>query len=206
MKKPLIIGVAGGTGSGKSTLTDRLVAAFGNDVALIYHDNYYRHQVGKTYDERAKVNYDHPDAYETELLLTHLEALQRGEAVDCPVYDFTIHNRSDKFVRIEPKPVILIDGILILADERLRDHMDVKVFVDTDDDIRLIRRIRRDMVERQRSLESILLQYETTVKPMHDLFVAPSREYADIIIRQGGKNEAAFGMLWALLKDKITGL
>ena len=184
----IIIGIAGGTGSGKSTFTNRLKSEFGEDVAVVYHDNYYKHQT-IPFEERKKVNYDHPDAFETELLVEHLKMLKQGQAVECPVYDYSIHNRSDETVRIEPKKIILLEGILVLADPRLRDMIDIKIFVEADADERILRRIVRDVKERGRDLDNIVEQYLTTVKPMHYLYVEPTKARADIIINSGLKTE-----------------
>jgi len=191
----MTIGIAGGTGSGKTTLTRRLQQQFGKDVSVLYHDNYYKAHNEMTYEERAKLNYDHPDAFDTPLLIGHLSALKRGEPVDCPVYDYTVHNRSDKVVRVYPTKVIIVEGILIFADPLLRDLMDIKIFVDTDADVRILRRIMRDVQERGRSLESVVTQYLTTVKPMHEQFVEPSKRSADIIVLDGGHNLVALDMI-----------
>lgn len=189
----IVIGIAGGTGSGKSTFTNRLKSEFGDDVAVVYHDNYYKRQT-IPFEERKKVNYDHPDAFETELLIEHLQQLKNGIAVDCPVYDYTIHNRSDETVRIEPKRIILLEGILVLADARLREMIDIKVFVEADADERILRRIVRDVKERGRDLDNIVEQYLTTVKPMHYLYVEPTKARADIIINSG-LNDVAFDIM-----------
>ena len=194
----IIIGIAGGTGSGKSTFTNRLKEAFKDDVAVIYHDNYYKRQDDVPFEDRKKVNYDHPDSLETDLLIEHIKKLRNGEAVDCPVYDYTQHNRSDKTIRIEPRRVILIEGILLLADKRLRDLMDVKIYVEADADERILRRIVRDVKERGRDLDNIVDQYLTTVKPMHYMYVAPTRATADIVINSG-MNSVAFD----IMKTKI---
>ena len=184
--KTIIIGIAGGTGSGKSTFTKKLKKEFKDDVAVLYHDNYYR--------ERRKTNYDHPDAMETELLIRQLMNLKAGKAVDCPVYDYTQHTRSDQVVRVEPKKVILLEGILVLADERLRDLLDIKVYVEADADERILRRIICDVKERGRDMEGVVEQYLTTVKPMHYLYVEPTRCMADIVINSG-KNPVAFTLV-----------
>ena len=194
----IIIGIAGGSGSGKSTFTNRLKKHFGDDVVVIYHDNYYRRQDGIPFEERVKVNYDHPDSFETERMIADIKKLKQGIPVDCPVYDFADHNRSKKTVRIEPKPVIIVEGILILENEELRKLMDIKIFVDTDE--RIARRLIRDMKERGRSAESVVNQYINTVKPMHEKFVEPSKKYADIIIPRGGENLIAIHMLIEHLK------
>ena len=164
-------------------------------MTILSHDNYYKRHDELTYDERCQLNYDEPAALETELMAVHLDKLRHGEAIDCPVYDFTQHNRSNETVRIEPRPVIIVEGILIFADESLRQLMDIKIFVDTDDDVRLCRRIKRDVNKRGRSLESVLTQYQTTVKPMHEKYVVPSKRFADIVVPEGGKNFVALDMI-----------
>lgn len=194
----IIIGIAGGTGSGKSTFTNRIKDAFGDAVAVVYHDNYYRRHDDIPFEERKKLNYDHPDALETELLVEHLHKLRKGEAIDCPVYDYSRHNRSDEVVRIEPKKIILVEGILLLADARVRDLLDIKIFVEADADERILRRIVRDVKERGRDLDNIVQQYLTTVKPMHYLYVDPTKATADIIINSG-MNDVAFD----IVKSKI---
>ena len=191
----LVIGIAGGTGSGKTTLMKRLVERFGSDVTVLSHDNYYRRRDEMPFEERCKLNYDEPAALETDLMAIHLDALRHGQAIDCPVYDFAQHNRSNDTVRIEPKPVIIVEGILIFENKPLRDLMDIKIFVDTDADIRLCRRIRRDVRERGRTLESVIEQYQTTVKPMHEKYVEPSKKYAHIVVPEGGKNVVALDMI-----------
>lgn len=190
----ITIGIAGGTGSGKSTFTNRLKQRFGEDVAVVYHDNYYKRRDDLSFEERKKVNYDHPDSLETDLMITHLGMLKNGQPVDCPVYDFSRHNRSDRFVHIEPKKIILVEGILLLADPRLRDLLDIKIFVEADADERILRRIVRDVKERGRDLDNIVEQYLTTVKPMHYLYVAPTRATADIVINSG-MNDVAFDIV-----------
>jgi len=199
--KPIIIGIAGGTGSGKSTFTDKLKDMFGEEITVIYHDNYYRAHDEIPFEERKVINYDHPDSLETELLLEHLQALKRGESVQCPVYDFSQHNRSKKFFTINPSDIIVLEGILIFADERLRNMLDIKIFVDADADERILRRARRDMVERGRDIDNIMEQYLTTVKPMHYLYIEPTRHYADIVINSG-MNPVAFD----LVSTKISAL
>ena len=194
----IIIGIAGGTGSGKSTFTNRLKDAFGDEVAVVYHDNYYRRQDDVPFEERKKVNYDHPDSLETELLVEHLHKLKNGETVECPVYDYSLHNRSSEVVRIEPKRIILVEGILLLADTRVRDLLDIKIFVEADADERILRRVVRDVKERGRDIDNIVQQYLTTVKPMHYLYVEPTKAMADIIINSG-MNDVAFD----IVKSKI---
>ena len=191
----LVIGIAGGTGSGKSTLMENLVQRFAGHVTVLSHDNYYKRRDELTYEERTKINYDEPDALETDLMAYHLDLLRQGIAIDCPVYDFTQHNRSDKTVRIEPKSVIIVEGILIFENKELRDLMDIRIFVDTDADVRLCRRIFRDVEERGRTLESVIDQYLTTVKPMHEKYVEPSKRFAHIVVPEGGKNAVALDMI-----------
>ena len=195
MEKILVIGIAGGTGSGKTTLMKNLIARFGDVVTVLSHDNYYRRHDELTYEERSQLNYDEPAAMETELMVRHLDALRHWQEIDCPVYDFSVHNRSDETIRIVPRKVIIVEGILIFADEALRDLMDIKIFVDTDADVRLCRRIKRDVNKRGRTLESVLTQYQTTVKPMHEKYVEPSKKYADLVVPEGGKNFVALDMI-----------
>ena len=190
-----VIGIGGGTGSGKTTLTKRLKERLGSAVTVLSYDNYYKSHPDMPYDERVRLNYDHPSAFDTELLVEHLAALRRGETIAAPVYDFKQHDRSDETMLIAPTGVILVEGILILADERLRSQMDVKIYVDTDADVRILRRVVRDVKQRGRSLESVVTQYLTTVKPMHEQYVEPSRRYADIIVPEGGRNAVALDML-----------
>ena len=200
----IMIGIAGGTGSGKSTFTNRLKERFGDDVTIIYHDNYYRRRDDMTYEERTKVNYDHPSALETELLIEHLKMLKEGKSIECPIYDFTQHNRSNETYTIHPSKIFLIEGILIFSDERLRDLFDIKIFVEADADERILRRIVRDVKERGRDLDNIMEQYLTTVKPMHSLYVEPTKTTADIILNSG-MNDVAFEIvsakIAALLKE-----
>ena len=190
----LVIGIAGGTGSGKTTLMKNLIARFGADVTVLSHDNYRRHDE-MSYEQRCQLNYDEPAALETELMAVHLDRLRHGEAIECPVYDFTLHNRSQETVHIEPQKVIIVEGILIFENKALRDLMDIKIFVDTDADVRLCRRIKRDVNKRGRTLESVLNQYQQTVKPMHEQYVEPSKKFADIVIPEGGKNLVALDLI-----------
>ena len=201
----MVIGIAGGTGSGKTTLTERLKAEFQGDVSVLYHDNYYKSHSDLTYDERAKLNYDHPDAFETERLIADLQALRRGEAVECPVYDYTVHDRSPQTLVVQPTKVILVEGILIFAEPALRALMDIKIFVDTDADVRILRRIMRDVKKRGRSLDSVVQQYLTTVKPMHEQFVEPSKRYADIVVPEGGRNLVALDMIIQRIRSHVSG-
>ena len=195
MEDILVIGIAGGTGSGKTTLMDNLVERFGHDVTVLSHDNYYRRRDDMTMEERQLVNYDEPAALETDLMVRHLEKLRQGEAIECPVYDFSQHNRSDKTITIEPRRVIIVEGILIFENEDLRNLMDIRIFVDTDADVRLGRRILRDVEERGRTLQSVLEQYQTTVKPMHEKYVEPSKKFANIVVPEGGRNYVALDMI-----------
>ena len=195
MDKILVIGIAGGTGSGKTTLMDNLIAKFKDDVTILSHDNYYKRHDELTYEQRCLLNYDEPAALETDLMARHLELLRQGQTIDCPVYDFTVHNRSDKTIPIVPKKVIIVEGILIFENQPLRDLMDIRIFVDTDADVRLCRRIKRDVQQRGRTLESVLSQYQDTVKPMHEMYVEPSKKYANIIVPEGGKNLVALDMI-----------
>jgi len=194
-KKYLVIGIAGGTGSGKTTLMKNIINRFGDVVTVLSHDNYYRRHDELTYEERCKINYDEPAALETDLMAKHLDLLRQGESIDCPVYDFTQHNRSNETITIVPKSVIIVEGILIFENEPLRDLMDIKIFVDTDADVRLCRRIKRDVNKRGRTLESVLTQYQETVKPMHEKYVEPSKKYADLVVPEGGKNLVALDMI-----------
>ncbi|MCD7908282.1 MAG: uridine kinase [Clostridium sp.] len=198
--KPVIIGIAGGTGSGKSTFTNRLRDEFGDQITVIYHDNYYRAHDELSLEERRLLNYDHPDAFETELLMQHLELLKAGKAIEYPTYDYSRYNRARETLRIEPKRVILLEGILVLFDSRIRDLLDIKVYVDADADERILRRILRDTKERERDVENIVDQYLTTVKPMHSLFVEPTRTFADIITNSG-MNDVAFDLMCCKIRE-----
>lgn len=195
----IVIGIAGGTGSGKSTFTNRLKVAFAEDVAVLYHDNYYRRHDDIPFEERKKLNYDHPDSLETELMLEHLKMLKAGQAIECPVYDYSQHNRSDKTVLVEPKKVILVEGILLLADPRTRDLLDIKIYVEADADERILRRVVRDVKERGRDIDNIVEQYLTTVKPMHYLYVEPTRATADLVINSG-MNDVAFDIVQSKIR------
>ena len=195
MEKSLVIGIAGGSGSGKTTLLKNIIQTFDPAITVISHDNYYKRHDEMTYEERCLLNYDEPAALETDLMARHLDALRHGQAIDCPVYDFAQHNRSDETIRIEPQKVIIVEGILIFENEPLRELMDIRIFVDTDADVRLCRRIKRDVNKRGRSLESVLMQYQDTVKPMHEKYVEPSKKYASIIVPEGGKNFVALDMI-----------
>ena len=201
--KILVIGIAGGTGSGKTTLMKNLIAEFSDVVTVLSHDNYYKRHDDLTYEERCGLNYDEPAALETDLMARHLDILRHGGEIDCPVYDFTVHNRSDETIRITPEKVIIVEGILIFENRQLRDLMDIKVFVDTDADVRLCRRIVRDVRERGRTLESVVEQYQDTVKPMHEKYVEPSKKFADIIIPEGGRNLVALDMIMGRIRRHL---
>ena len=203
MENILVIGIAGGTGSGKTTLMNNLIKEFSEDVTILSHDNYYKRHDELTYEERCKLNYDEPAALETELMAVHLDKLRQGQAIDCPVYDFTQHNRSNDTIRIVPRKVIIVEGILIFENKELRELMDIRIFVDTDNDVRLCRRILRDVRERGRSLESVLTQYQDTVKPMHEMYVEPSKKYANIIVPEGGKNLVALDMITGRIRRHL---
>ena len=204
MAQSLVIGIAGGTGSGKTTLMRALVEEFGDSIAVISHDNYYRAHDEMPFDERCNLNYDHPDALETELLIRHLRQLRAGSSILCPVYDYAEHNRSKQVLRIAPRKVIVVEGILIFQNKSLRDLLDIKIFVETDADVRILRRALRDVEERGRSLESVVTQYLTTVKPMHEQFVEPTRKYADIIVLEGGHNLVALDMIMQRIANHIA--
>ena len=205
MEKVLVIGIAGGTGSGKTTITRKLCENFGPDVSVIYHDNYYKAHHNMPYEERAKLNYDHPNAFDTDMLIEHLKQLRRGESVVCPVYDYTVHDRSQETVTIKPARVIIVEGILIFENRELCDQMDIKIYVDADADVRILRRIVRDVRDRGRSLDSVINQYLTTVKPMHEQFVEPSKRNADIIVPQGGHNRVALEMVMERVRAHLEG-
>lgn len=203
----LVLGIAGGTGAGKTTVARRLAGEFPGAVAIVEHDAYYRDRPDLSPDERAKLNYDHPAALDNDLLLRHVQALRAGEAIDKPVYDFKTHRRRAETIRVEPRPILIIEGILIFVDARLRDQIDMKVYIDTDADIRVFRRIRRDMELRGRSFDSIREQYYTTVRPMHLQFVEPAKRYADLIIPEGneGNLDAALGVMMSWLHREVEG-
>lgn len=195
MNNHLVIGIAGGSGSGKTTLTNQIASQFIEQVTIIKHDNYYKAHDDMTYEERCRLNYDHPNAFDTDLMIEHLKELKNGNKIECPVYDFTVHNRSKDTLTISPNKVIIVEGILIFENKELCDLMDVRIYVDTDADVRIIRRIKRDVIERARSLESVMNQYLDTVKPMHEQFVEPSKKNANIIVPEGGHNVAAMEMI-----------
>lgn len=199
----LVIGIAGGSGSGKTTLTNQIAAQFLEQVTVIKHDNYYKAHDDMDYDERSRLNYDHPNAFDTELMIEHLKALKQGKSVECPIYDYTIHNRSKDTITIAPNKVIIVEEILIFENKDLCDLMDIRIFVDTDADLRIIRRIQRDVMERARSLESVINQYLETVKPMHEQYVEPSKKNANVIVPEGGYNQAAMEMIRNHIKNHL---
>ena len=203
MSEVMVIGIAGGSGSGKTTITRKLMQSFAGQVSVLYHDNYYKAHHNMSYDERAKINYDHPEAFDTELLISDLAQLKNGRTVTCPVYDYSIHDRSEKTVTVRPSKVIIVEGILIFENKALCDMMDIKIFVDTDADVRILRRIVRDVRDRGRSLESVVNQYLSTVKPMHEQFVEPSKRNADIIIPVGGHNIVALDMVMERVRGHL---
>ena len=200
---PIIIGIAGGTGSGKSTLADNIRKEFANNISMLSHDYYYKSHSDLSFDERKKLNFDHPDAFDTDLLIDHLKKLKKGETIYRPNYSFVDHLREDQTVEVVPKKVILLDGILIFENKELRDMMDIKIFVDTDADIRFIRRLKRDIEERGRSIDSVCNEYLETVRPMHEQFVEPSKKYAHIIIPEGGNNTVAIDLLITKISSVI---
>lgn len=202
MNQCLMIGIAGGTGSGKSTLTEKLKKTFGDDITVISYDNYYRSQNQLSMEERKKTNYDHPKALETELLVEHLAALKRGETIEAPVYDFTQHTRSRETITLTPTKIILVEGILVLADKRIRELLDIKIYVDADADERILRRVARDVKERGRTLEDVTAQYLETVKPMHYIYVAPSRRDADLVVNSG-RNPVVFDLLVCKIREYL---
>ncbi len=204
MSNIMVIGIAGGTGSGKTTITRKLIECFGPDVSVIHHDNYYKAHHNMSYEERTKLNYDHPNAFDTDLLIRDLKQLKKGKAIQCPVYDYSIHDRTDRTVTIRPTRVIVVEGILIYESRELCREMDIKIYVDTDADVRILRRIVRDVRDRGRSLESVIDQYLTTVKPMHEQFVEPSKRRADVIIPEGGQNRVALEMVIERVRAHLT--
>lgn len=202
MKKPILIGITGGTGSGKSTIADEIYNSFSEEcIAMIQQDAYYKDQSHLTMEERIKTNYDHPKAFDNDLLIEHLHCLMNGKSVEKPIYDFTIHTRAKETVKVEPREIIIVEGILVLEDERIRDLLDIKVYVDTDADIRILRRLVRDINERGRTVDSVVNQYLEVVRPMHLQFTEPTKRYADIIVPEGGQNKVAIDILVSKIKD-----
>jgi len=199
----MLIGIAGGTGSGKTTLTEHLKQHFGGDITVIHHDSYYKRQ-DIPYEERCKTNYDHPDAFDTPMLVEHLRALKAGRSVEVPVYSYVEHQRTDEVEVVNPSKVVIVEGILLFQDPTLRQMLDIKIFVETDADVRILRRALRDVRDRGRTLESVITQYLTTVKPMHEQFVEPTRKYADIIVLEGGRNLVALDMIMQRIASHIA--
>ena len=202
MNKPILIGITGGTGSGKSSIADAIYSSFSNEcIAMIQQDMYYKDQSHLSMEERIKTNYDHPKAFDNDLLIKHLGDLIKGVSIDKPIYDFSVHNRAKETVKVEPRSIIIVEGILVLEDERLRDLLDIKVYVDTDADIRILRRLVRDINERGRTVDSVVNQYLEVVRPMHLQFTEPTKRYADIIVPEGGQNKVAIDILVSKIKD-----
>lgn len=201
----IVIGIAGGTGSGKTTITRKIAEQFGSEVTVLYHDNYYKAMHELSYEQKVRLNYDHPDAFDTERMVRDLRCLKNGETIESPVYDYTIYDRSARTMIVRPTRVIIVEGILIFHDKELRDLMDIKLYVDADADVRILRRIMRDVKERGRSLDSVINQYLETVKPMHEAFVEPSKRYADVIIPEGGQNQVALDMVLNRVRYHLEG-
>lgn len=205
MNKPILIGITGGSGSGKSTIANEIFESFGGEkIVMMQQDAYYKDQSHLSMEERVKTNYDHPKAFDNTLFVEHLKALSMGESIEKPTYDFTIHNRARETVTVQPREIIIVEGILILEDERIRDLLDIKVYVDTDADVRIIRRLLRDMEERGRTVDSVVNQYLTVVRPMHFQFTEPTKRFADIIIPEGGHNKVAIDILVTKMRDILN--
>ncbi|MGY0372163.1 uridine kinase [Clostridium sp. JNZ J1-5] len=204
MRRPILIGITGGTGSGKSTVANEIYKSFSEDcIAMIEQDSYYKDQSSLTFEERIKTNYDHPNAFDTQLLVEHLKKLLNGESIYKPIYDFKEHNRKDETVKVDPRDIVIVEGIMVLQDLELRNLLDIKIYVDTDDDVRIIRRILRDINERGRTIESVIIQYLEVVKPMHTQFIEPTKKYADIIIPEGGQNKVAIDIMVSKVKQVL---
>jgi uridine kinase len=206
MKQSMLVGIAGGTGSGKTTVTRRILDAFDRDIVCLDMDSYYRDLAHMNIEARRKVNFDHPDAFDTQLFVEHLDALRSGHSIEKPVYSFERHTRKEETITVESAPIILIEGILVLAEQPIRALMDAKIFVDADDDIRFIRRLQRDVSTRGRTLDSVVEQYLSTVRPMHHAFVEPSKRYADVVIPRGGKNDVAIRMVISDLRARLRSI
>lgn len=205
LKRPILIGITGGSGSGKSTVVQKISAMLPEkNIVIIEQDSYYKDQSHLSFEERTKTNYDHPFAFDNDLLIKHLKMLLEGKTIQKPIYDYEVHNRKKETVKVEPKEIIILEGILVLDDERIRDLLDIKIFVDTDADVRLVRRIVRDLRDRGRTLESVIEQYMTTVRPSHMQFIEPSKRFADIIIPEGGYNKVAIDLMVTKIKSIIN--
>lgn len=205
MKRPILIGITGGTGSGKSTIANEIYKNFGTKaIAMIEQDSYYKDQSSLAMEERVKTNYDHPHAFDNDLLVSHLKELLEGKSIEKPKYDFSTHNRLEETITVEPREIIIVEGILVLEDERIRDLLDIKIYVDTDADVRIIRRMVRDIEERGRTLDSVINQYLTVVKPMHNQFTEPTKRYADLIIPEGGQNKVAIDIVMAKMEQILN--
>lgn len=204
MSEVMVIGIAGGTGCGKTTITRKLCQQFGGNISVLTHDNYYKAHHNMPFEDRKKLNYDHPNAFDTDMLIADLKQLKAGHSIKCPVYDYSIHDRVDKTILVNPSRVIIVEGILIFENKELCDQMDIKIFVDTDADVRILRRIVRDVRDRGRDLDGVVNQYLTTVKPMHEAFVEPSKKNADIIIPSGGHNKVALDMVIERVRAHIN--
>lgn len=206
MKSPVLIGITGGSGSGKSTVSKEIIKKFSDDcMATLEMDSYYKDQSHLTFEERIKTNYDHPDAFDTQLLVEHLKALTSGQAIEKPIYDFELHTRKEETIKVEPREIIIVEGILVLQELILREILDIKIFVDTDPDVRFIRRLVRDIDERGRSQESVIEQYLNVVRPMHMQFIEPTKRYADLIIPEGGHNKVAIDIITSKIKNILQG-
>ena len=205
LQKGEFLSIVGSNGSGKTTLVKALMNRFGDNISVLSHDNYYKRHDEMSYEERTHLNYDCPDAFDTDMMIEHLRMLKNGQAIDCPTYDYTIHNRADEVLHVEPRRVIVVEGIMIFVDKTLCDEMNIRIFVDADADVRLCRRIRRDVKKRGRSIDSVIDQYLTTVKPMHELYVEPSKKNANLIVPEGGKNLIALEMIINRIQRHIDG-
>ncbi|MDF2949580.1 MAG: uridine kinase [Sedimentibacter sp.] len=204
MKKPIFIGISGGSGSGKTTIVNRIYSAVPEkSIAIMEHDSYYKDQSSLTYEDRCKTNYDHPFAFDTDLFVEHIKDLKKGNLIEKPIYDYGIHNRKKETITVEPKEIIIVEGLLVFYEERIRELLDIKIYVDTDADIRILRRIIRDLNERARNLDSVISQYMSTVRPAHEQFIEPSKKYADIIVTEGGNNLVAVDLMVTKIKSLL---
>lgn len=205
MKKPIFIGICGGSGSGKTTIVNKIFSAVPEkSIAILEHDSYYKDQSSMSYEQRCRTNYDHPFAFDTDLFVEHIKELKKGKTINKPIYDYGIHNRKQETINVDPKEIIIVEGLLVFYEERIRDLLDIKIYVDTDADIRILRRIIRDINERSRSLESVINQYMDTVRPAHEQFIEPSKKYADIIVTEGGNNLVAIDLMVTKIKSLLN--